>query len=126
MLKVAFPVEVRALEATYEMQFGHTARPTHYNTMHDLARYEVPGHKWVDLSEHGFGVALLSESKYGFHTLDNTRLATLEEMRRDPSIVQRVWHSPRAHGHEFFYGVDNQIIRPWQDGQLVWPHSQQD
>jgi hypothetical protein len=61
-----------------------------------------------------------------FHTLDNTRLATLEEMRRDPSIAQRVWHSPRAHGHEFFYGVDTQIIRRWENGQLIWPDSQPD
>jgi len=61
-----------------------------------------------------------------FHTLDNTRLATLDQMRCDPSIVQRMWHSPRAHGHEFFYGVDNQIIRRWEDGQLVWPTAQQD
>jgi len=61
-----------------------------------------------------------------FHALDNARLATLEEMRRDPSIVQRMWHSPRAHGHEFFYGVDTQIIRPWQDGHLVWPNGQPD
>jgi len=61
-----------------------------------------------------------------FHTLDNARLATLEEMRRDPSIVQRMWHSPRAHGHEFFYGVDTQIIRRWEDGQLTWPNSQPD
>ena len=77
MLKVAFPVAVRSMEATYEMQFGHTARPTHYNTSLDLARFEVPGHKWVDLSEHGFGVSLLSESKYGYHTFDNTMHITL-------------------------------------------------
>ena len=55
-LKVAFPVTVRAMNATYEMQFGCVERPTHFNTSYDLARFEVPGHKWVDLSEHGFGV----------------------------------------------------------------------
>ena len=32
---------------------------------HDLARFEVPGHRWADLSEHGFGVALLTDCKYG-------------------------------------------------------------
>ena len=57
--------------ATYEMQFGAVERPTHYTTKHDLARYEVPGHRWSDLSEHGFGVALLSESKYGYSTFGN-------------------------------------------------------
>ena len=44
------------MNATYEMQFGHVERPTHYNTSYDLARYEVPYHKWFDLSEHGWPV----------------------------------------------------------------------
>jgi alpha-mannosidase len=52
LLKVLFPVAVRAMHATYEMQFGCIERPTHYNTTYDLAQFEVPGHKWVDLSEH--------------------------------------------------------------------------
>lgn len=64
-LKVAFPVQVRSMNATYEMQYGSVERPTHYNTTYDLARFEVPLHRWMDLSEHGFGVAVLSESKYG-------------------------------------------------------------
>ncbi|MBT5057724.1 MAG: alpha-mannosidase [Gemmatimonadetes bacterium] len=94
MLKVAFPVQVRSMEATYEMQFGHTSRPTHYNTMHDLARYEVPGHKWVDLSEHGFGVSLLSESKYGYHTFDNTMHITLLRAPKKPDpIADRGQHT---------------------------------
>jgi alpha-mannosidase len=68
MLKVLFPVAVRSANATYQMQFGHTERPTHYSTSHDLARYEVPGHRFADLSEHGFGVALLTDCKYGYST----------------------------------------------------------
>ncbi len=65
-LKVEFPLAVRAEQATYEVQFGHVQRPTHFNTSWDLARFEVCGHKWADLSEPGFGVALLSDSKYGY------------------------------------------------------------
>jgi alpha-mannosidase len=71
ILKVRFPIDVRSPHATYEMQFGAVERPTHYTTKHDLARYEVPGHRFADLSEHGFGVALLSESKYGYSTFGN-------------------------------------------------------
>ncbi len=66
LLKVCFPLAVRARNATYETPFGFTERPTHYSTSFDRARYEVPGHRFADLSEHGFGVALLSESKYGW------------------------------------------------------------
>ncbi len=65
LLKVAFPVDVRAMNATYEMQFGVVERPTHFNTSYDLAKFEVPGHRFADLSEHGFGVSLLSNCKYG-------------------------------------------------------------
>ena len=77
MLKLAFPVQVSAMNATYEMQFGHVERPTHYNTPYDLARYEVPFHKWFDLGEHGFGVALLNDCKYGGSTFDNVMRLSL-------------------------------------------------
>ncbi|MFN8492285.1 MAG: glycoside hydrolase family 38 C-terminal domain-containing protein [Caldilineaceae bacterium] len=65
MLRTSFPVAVHAEEATYEIQFGHIRRPTHRNTTWDLARDEVAGHKWVDLSQRDYGVALLNDSKYG-------------------------------------------------------------
>jgi alpha-mannosidase len=71
LLKVRFPVDVHSPNATYEMQFGVCVRPTHYTTPYDLARFEVPGHRWSDLSEHGFGVALLTDSKYGYSTFGN-------------------------------------------------------
>lgn len=64
-LKVEFPVNVRAQQASYEIQFGHLQRPTHFNTSWDMARFEVSAHKWADLSEPGFGVALLNDCKYG-------------------------------------------------------------
>jgi alpha-mannosidase len=83
-LKVAFPVNIRAMNATYEMQFGNVERPTHYNTPYDLARFEVPFHKWADLSEHGFGVSILSESKYGFATFDNVMRMSLLRAPKHP------------------------------------------
>ncbi len=99
MLKVAFPVNVRAMNATYEMQFGFAERPTHFNTSYDLARYEVPGHKWSDLSEPGFGVALLSESKYGFSTFGNMMRMSLLRAPKHPD--------PQADmgRHEFAYAI---------------------
>ena len=65
-LKVEFPLNLRASFATYEIQFGHLQRPTHFNTSYDLARFEVPAQKWADLSEPDFGVALLNDCKYGY------------------------------------------------------------
>jgi alpha-mannosidase len=65
-LKVAFPVDVRSTRATYEIQHGHIERPTVVNTSWDEARFEVCGHRWADLGESGYGVALLNDSKYGY------------------------------------------------------------
>jgi alpha-mannosidase len=65
MLKVAFPVAVRSPQATYEIQFGHLERPTSADTPRDKARFEVCGHRWADLGEAGYGVALLNDCKYG-------------------------------------------------------------
>ena len=77
-LKVAFPVSVRSSRATYEIQHGHLERPTVTNTTWDEARFEVCGHRWADLSEPGYGVALLNESKYGYDILGHTiRLSLL-------------------------------------------------
>ena len=65
-LKVAFPVAIRSTRATYEIQHGHIERPTVANTSWDEARFEVCGHRWADLSESGYGVALLNDGKYGY------------------------------------------------------------
>ncbi len=77
-LKVEFPLHLRAASATYEIQFGHVERPTHFNTSYDLAQFEVPAHKWADLSEPDFGVALLNDCKYGYAAHGNVlRLSLL-------------------------------------------------
>ena len=67
-LKVEFPTTIINTEASYETQYGIIRRPTHYNTNWDMAKFEVVCHKWADLSEHGYGVSVLNESKYGFAT----------------------------------------------------------
>ncbi|PTY03375.1 hypothetical protein DB346_05700 [Verrucomicrobia bacterium LW23] len=94
MLKVAFPVDILARDATYEMQFGHADRPTHYSTMYDLARYEVPMHRWFNLQEHGFGVAILNNNKYGGSTYDNVmRLSLLRSPKHPDPICDMGSHS---------------------------------
>ena len=68
LLKAAFPLAAKSMRATYETMFGAVERPTHANTDADLAQYEVPGHRWADLSEPAFGVSLLTASRYGYAT----------------------------------------------------------
>lgn len=76
-LKVEFPVAVHAPEAAFEIQFGHVKRPTHFSSSHDMARFEVSGHKWVDVSEAGYGVALFTDSKYGYAVHGNVMRISL-------------------------------------------------
>jgi alpha-mannosidase len=99
LLKVAFPVDIRSHRATYEIQYGHVERPTHTNTSWDLARFEVCAQRWADLSEAGYGVALLNDCKYGYDIQGNVmRLSLL----RAPG-----WPDPLADRgtHRFTYAL---------------------
>ncbi|WP_028547400.1 alpha-mannosidase [Paenibacillus sp. UNC451MF] len=77
LLKVAFPVRVRAAAATHEIQFGNVQRPTHWNTSWDFARFETCAHRWIDLSERGCGISLLNDCKYGHDVRDHVMRLTL-------------------------------------------------
>jgi alpha-mannosidase len=46
--------------------FGTVERPTHRSRPRDWAQFEVPGHRFAAIEETGFGVALLTDSKYGY------------------------------------------------------------
>ncbi len=67
MLRVSFPSAVRAREATCDIQFGFVRRPTHRNTGWDMAKFEVAAHKYADISNDDFGLALLNDCKYGYN-----------------------------------------------------------
>lgn len=71
MLRTAFPVRVRAGQASYEIQFGKIERATNENTSWDRARFETCGQKWVDISQPDYGVALLNTGKYGYRIAEN-------------------------------------------------------
>ena len=83
-LKVEFPTTITNTEASYETQFGIVRRPTHYNTNWDMAKFEVCCHKWADLSEHGYGVSVLNDSKYGFATCGNLMRLSLLRAPKAP------------------------------------------
>ena len=99
LVKAAFPVQVRSPRATYEIQFGALERTTHTNTSWDIAQFEVCAHRWADLSEAGYGVALANDCKYGYDIRDNLLRLTL---LRGPT-------SPDAYAdrgrHEFAYSL---------------------
>ncbi|KAJ2760877.1 Glycoside hydrolase, 38 vacuolar alpha mannosidase [Coemansia sp. BCRC 34490] len=49
-----------------------------------MAKFEVCAHKFADLSEFGYGVALLNNCKYGHSTLENTMTLTLLRSPKAP------------------------------------------
>lgn len=71
MLRVAFPVNVVTDKATFDIQYGSVERPTHTNTSWDAARFEVCAHKYADLSDQRWGVALMNDCKYGMKVRGN-------------------------------------------------------
>ena len=71
---MGFDLDILAESARHEIQYGHVIRPTHRNLPEDRARFEVCAHKWSDMSENGFGVALLNDCKYGL-SVHNSSLA---------------------------------------------------
>jgi alpha-mannosidase len=99
ILKVAFPARVRSSEATYDIQYGNVKRPTHRNTSWDHARFEVVGHQWADLSEEGYGVALLNDCKYGYDIRDNVLRLTLLKSSNYPDP------QADAGNHRFCYSL---------------------
>jgi alpha-mannosidase len=92
-------VDVHSPRATYEIQYGHTERPTHYNTSWDMARFEVCAQKWVDLSEADYGVAVLNDCKYGHDIHENVMRLSLLRAPNAPDA-----QTDRGH-HEFVYSL---------------------
>lgn len=99
LLKAAFPVAVRSTKATYDIQYGHVERPTHFNTSWDLARFEVVGHQWADLSETDYGVSLLNDCKYGYSIHKNVMKLSLLKSGKYPDTEADMGH------HRFTYAL---------------------
>jgi alpha-mannosidase len=77
LLKARFPLAIRSEFATFECAHGVVRRSTLRNTSWDEAQFEVAGHRFADLSEHGYGAALLNDGKYGHHAVGNELGLTL-------------------------------------------------
>ncbi|CAI2377023.1 unnamed protein product [Moneuplotes crassus] len=72
MLRVYFRVDFLSDCVSYDIQNGVPLRSSHNNALWDLAQYEFCWHKFADISETGFGVALLDDCKYGYSCKRNT------------------------------------------------------
>lgn len=66
LVKAAFPLNLTAEQATYEIPYGAIDRPTRPQTELEKAQWEVPALNWADLSSGDYGVSLLSDYKHGY------------------------------------------------------------
>jgi alpha-mannosidase len=109
LIKARFPLAVRAEAATFECAFGVHHRPTHANTSWDAARFEVACHRFVDLSEPGYGVALLNDGRYGCHArgselgLSLLRSPILPDVMADEG-VQDITYALLPHADDWIAG----------------------
>ena len=114
LLKAGFEIDILAENARHEIQYGHAERPTHQNQLDDRARFEVCAHKWTDLSENGFGVALLNDCKYGVSVFGSDIRLTLIKSGTHPDPrgdegTHRFTYALLHHGESF--SVES-VIRP--------------
>ncbi|MBR3692646.1 MAG: alpha-mannosidase [Clostridia bacterium] len=87
VLRVYFPCNVQTPYVALEEGFGTYMRPTVASTPFELSRFEFCAHRFADLSEGDYGVALLNDCKYG-HDVDGGTLGlTLLRATTHPSTV---------------------------------------
>ena len=99
LLKAAFPANVTADRVRCEVQYGHLWRNTHENRPEDQAQFEFAAQKWIAVEEHGRGVALLTDCKYGYDVKGSTMRLTLLRSPKAPD--------PQADmgDHRFTYAI---------------------
>ena len=98
-MKAAFPVDIRAVDARFDIQDGNIRRPITRNTSWEAAKFEVAAHKWADIWETGYGAALLNDCKYGYDLKENTIRLTLLKSATDPD------YSADLGSHTFTYSL---------------------
>jgi alpha-mannosidase len=119
-LKATFPLTAANGRATYNWDVGTIERGNN-----DERKFEVPSHQWFDLTDKsgGYGVTVLSDSKYGSDKPDDRTLrltllytpalGTGTAWEYHDQTTQDVGH------HEFVYGLAGHA-GDWRRDQTDW------
>ena len=112
LVKAEFHLDVMTRTAACEIPYGVMERPTHRNTSWQRAQFEMCAHRFVDLSEPGFGVALLNDGRYGHSIEDGTVGLTL--------LTSGIFPFPDADKglHELTYALIPHM-GDWRDANVV-------
>jgi alpha-mannosidase len=114
LIKANFPLNLTADISTSETACGAIDWPTIPVTAADKAKWELPMHRWVDLTDRTgeYGVSILNDCKYGYDAgADYLRLTLLRSSN---------WPDPTADRgyHEFAYAIYPHS-GSWQTAQTV-------
>jgi alpha-mannosidase len=113
-LKTAFDTTIHSDFVRQEVQFGYIKRSTNRNTAADKAKFEVSNHKYTDISETRYGVAVLNDCKYGVSVKDSQiRLSLHKGGCRPDYLGDKGEHACcySLYPHEGDFGV-NTVIKP--------------
>jgi len=119
MLKASFPLNVVNEFATYDLGLGTIERGINRPEL-----YEVPGQMWADLTESNqtYGVAILSDSKYGW---DRPAEQILRLTLLHTPAVSKGWdwikdeRSQDLGKHSFEYAIYGHM-GDWRQGAVPW------
>ncbi len=122
LIKANFPLNLTADRSTSETACGAIIRrigfandrTTNPETATEKAKWELPMHRWVDLTDHRgeYGVSLLNNCKYGFDAgTDYLRLTLLRSSKWPDPIADRGYH-------QFTYAIYPHS-GTWQAAQTV-------
>jgi alpha-mannosidase len=95
LIKANFPLNLTADISTAETACGAIDRTTKPETVAEQAKWELPMHRWVDLTDNSgaYGVSLLNDCKYGFDAgTDYLRLTLLRSSKWPDPIADRGYH----------------------------------
>jgi alpha-mannosidase len=114
LLKVGFNIDIMSSTVKNEIQYGHVDRPTTRNSSLETAKYEVCNHKWTDISESRFGIAILNDCKYGISAKgSDIRLSLHRSGIRPDTTGDRGSHEMTYSllPHNGAFSVDN-VVKP--------------
>jgi alpha-mannosidase len=114
LIKANFPLNLTADISTSETACGAIDRTTKPETVAEKAKWELPMHRWVDLTDNSgtYGVSLLNDCKYGYDAgTDYLRLTLLRSSKWPDPIADRGYH-------EFTYAIYPHS-GTWQAAQTV-------
>ena len=96
LLKVRFHTNITTRTATYDIPYGNIERSCYRNNSFDEAKFEVPAHQWMDISQPDHGLSLLNDCKYGHEAFGKMIALTLLRgpLNPDPKSARKSTASP--------------------------------